>query len=102
MACTQSVGLGFGAVAYFVFVVVLGGLILPTVIIGILAISFERAWNMCVRPAPTGAPVSAPYLPPPCQSALPKRFSEEMIMKGILDLLIKQMEETLPEWWSLV
>jgi hypothetical protein len=64
---------GWIAVAYFLFTVVLGGLLLPTVLIGIVAISFERAWS---------------------------KYSEEKIMEAILTLLIRQIEELMPEWWS--
>jgi len=40
-----TAGLGWVAALYFVFVVVFGGLILPTMLIGIVAISFEEAFR---------------------------------------------------------
>ena len=73
LPCNQSHGLGYLAFAFFAFTVLFGGIILPTTIIGIIAISFERAWS---------------------------KYSEEEIMKGILDMLIIKMEENMPEWWS--
>ena len=65
---------GWVALIYFLIVVIFGGLLLPTVIVGIVAISFERAWG---------------------------RYSEEMTMAAILSLLIRQIEEQMPEWWSV-
>ena len=40
-----SQGFGFVAAFYFIFVVVFGGLILPTMLIGIVAISFEESFR---------------------------------------------------------
>jgi hypothetical protein len=71
--CVEETAWGYVAVLYFVFTVVFGGLILPTVLVGIVAISFERAWQ---------------------------KYSKEMIMNAILDILIANMEEQMPEWWS--
>ena len=42
-ACDSSRGLGWIAALYFVFVAVLGGLILPTVLIGVISIAFNDA-----------------------------------------------------------
>lgn len=64
---------GYIAVFFFVFTVILGGLILPTVLIGIVAISFENGW---------------------------KRYTSEMIMNAILELLIENIQREMPEWWS--
>ena len=49
--CTASGAQGFGwiAAAYFVFMVVLGGLVLPTVLIGIISVAFDDATRL-VRP----------------------------------------------------
>jgi hypothetical protein len=45
-ACDPNpMGLGYVAALYFVFVVVFGGLILPTMLIGIVAISFEESFR---------------------------------------------------------
>ena len=38
-------GMGYVAALYFIFVVVFGGLILPTMLIGIVAISFEESFR---------------------------------------------------------
>lgn len=40
-----TTGLGWLAAVYFVLVVVFGGLILPTMLIGIVAISFEESYR---------------------------------------------------------
>jgi len=72
--CTSPKPWGYVAVAFFVTTVVFGGLILPTVLVGIVAISFERAWN---------------------------KYSEETIMSAILELLIGLIEDQMPEWWSV-
>jgi len=64
---------GYIAVFFFVFTVILGGLILPTVLIGIVAIAFENGW---------------------------KRYTSEMIMNAILELLIENIQREMPEWWS--
>ena len=42
-ACDSSRGLGWIAALYFVFVAVLGGLILPTVLIGVISVAFEES-----------------------------------------------------------
>ena len=46
--CTRSGAQGFGwiAAAYFVFMVVLGGLVLPTVLIGIISVAFDDATRL--------------------------------------------------------
>ena len=46
--CTASGAQGFGwiAAAYFVFMVVLGGLVLPTVLIGIISVAFDDATRL--------------------------------------------------------
>jgi len=41
----QIPGYGFVAAFYYIFVVVFGGLILPTMLIGIVAISFEESFR---------------------------------------------------------
>lgn len=69
----DEVAFGYIAMFFFVFTVILGGLILPTVLIGIVAISFENGW---------------------------KRYTSEMIMNAILELLIENIQREMPEWWS--
>jgi len=71
--CDNETAWGYVAVFYFVTTVICGGLILPTVLVGIVAVSFERAWQ---------------------------KFSEEMIMNAILGILISNIETQMPEWWS--
>ena len=46
--CAASGAQGFGwiAAAYFVFMVVLGGLVLPTVLIGIISVAFDDATRL--------------------------------------------------------
>ena len=41
--CKHPHAQGWLAVAYFVFVVLLGGLVLPTVLIGVISIAFDEA-----------------------------------------------------------
>ena len=41
--CVDGRAYGWIAAAYFVFLVVIGGLVLPTVLIGIIAIAFEQS-----------------------------------------------------------
>ena len=42
-ACNDATAYGWIAVAYFVFIVIIGGLVLPTVLIGIISIAFEES-----------------------------------------------------------
>jgi voltage-gated sodium channel len=42
-ACSESQGLGWVAALYLVFVCVLGGLIMPTVLIGVISVAFEES-----------------------------------------------------------
>ena len=42
LSCSNSRSLGWFAVAYFIFVVIFGALVLPTMLIGIVAISFSQ------------------------------------------------------------
>ena len=65
---------GWLAVSFFVFTIVFGGLLLPTVLVGIVAISFEHAWS---------------------------KYSEERIMAAILNLMVEQIEDLMTEWWSV-
>ena len=46
LQCTDPQGQGWLAALFFVLSVVIGGLILPTVLVGIVAISFEHAWQV--------------------------------------------------------
>ena len=46
LQCTEPQGHGWMAVVFFGFSVIIGGLILPTVLVGIVAISFEHAWQV--------------------------------------------------------
>ncbi|KAH8064962.1 low voltage-gated calcium channel [Aureococcus anophagefferens] len=42
-ACNDATAYGWIAVAYFVFIVIIGALVLPTVLIGIISIAFEES-----------------------------------------------------------
>ncbi|KAK7233590.1 low voltage-gated calcium channel [Aureococcus anophagefferens] len=42
-ACNDATAYGWIAVGYFVFIVIIGGLVLPTVLIGIISIAFEES-----------------------------------------------------------
>ena len=41
--CGNSQSLGWYSAIFFVFLVIIGGLVLPTVLIGVVAIAFEKA-----------------------------------------------------------
>lgn len=43
--CAESDGLGYWAVLYFFFAAIFGGMILPTVLVGVIAISWDKAWS---------------------------------------------------------
>ena len=43
LACDDSKGFGLLAIAYFGTIIVVGALILPTMLIGVVAINFEQA-----------------------------------------------------------
>ena len=45
--CDKERAMGYMAVLYFVATVVIGGLILPAVVTGVIAISFDKAWEKC-------------------------------------------------------
>ena len=45
LECNGNQGLGWIAALYFIFVVIFGGLVLPTMLIGIVAVSFEESFR---------------------------------------------------------
>ena len=48
LECTnEKPGMGWLAAAYFCFVVIFGGLIMPTMLVGIVAVSFEESFRKC-------------------------------------------------------
>ena len=71
--CDNNSPMGWVAVVFMVVTIIVGGLVLPSVLVGIVSISFEQSWN---------------------------QYAEEVVKNSMLDLIVSQISAELPNWWS--